>query len=69
MNELKCPHCGSTEVYDSDCFDMEITFDDNTGNDVVLRKINGCCDNCGATDLLWTEVYELKGYKDIMTNN
>ena len=69
MEELICPHCGSTEVYVSDCFDTEVTFDYNIQNEVVLRKINGYCDGCGATDLLWTEVYEFKGYKDVMANN
>lgn len=69
MEELICPHCGSDEVYDSDCFDTEVTFDYNINNEVVLRKINGYCDGCGATDLLWTEVYEFKGYKNVMANN
>ena len=68
MEELKCPHCGSTEVYDSDCFDIEVTLDYNTANEVVLRNINGYCDNCGATDLIWTEVYEFIGCRDIKTN-
>lgn len=69
MEELKCPHCGGTNVSASDCFDIEVTFDYNIYNEVVLRKINGYCDDCGATDLLWTEVYEFKGYKDVMANN
>ena len=68
MEELKCPHCGSTEVYDSDCFDVEITIDYNTGKEVVLRKMNGYCDSCGATDLIWTEVYEFTGCKDMTVN-
>lgn len=69
MEELKCPHCGGTNVSASDCFDTEIAFDYNIHNEVVLRKINGYCDDCGATDLLWTEVFEFKGYKDVMANN
>ena len=69
MKELNCPCCDSTEVYESDCFDIEVTFDYNTGHDVVLRKINGYCTTCLATDLIWTEVYELKGYQDITIND
>ena len=68
MNKLICPHCGSTDVSESDCFDIETTFDYNRCNEVILRKISGYCDGCGATDLLWTEVYEFAGYDNIMAN-
>lgn len=69
MVEFKCPHCGSIDIGDSDCSDIEVTFDYKRKNDVVLRKINGYCENCGATDLTWTEVYELVGCKDLKVSN
>ena len=69
MEELKCPHCGSLNVDCSDCYDTEITFDHQRENDIVIRKMNGNCGDCGATDLLWEEIYEYTGVRNIMTNN
>ena len=69
MKALKCPHCGSTDLRDLDCYDMEVTFDYNIDNEVVLRKINGYCFDCGAKDLVWTEVYEFTECKDIRIIN
>lgn len=57
MNVLKCPKCGSLNLYDDDCFDVETTFDYNRENEIVIRRINGRCEDC-ETELLWEDVYE-----------
>ena len=67
--ELKCPHCGSLNVDYSDCYDTEITFDSEKENEIVIRKMNGYCGDCGATDLLWEEIYEFVGVRNVMVNN
>ena len=69
MQELKCPHCGSLSVDYGDCYDTEITFDHQRENDIVIRKMIGYCEDCGATDLLWEEVFEYIGVRNVMTNN
>lgn len=68
MEELKCPHCGSDEVYVLDCSNIESTIDYDTGKEVIVREMNGCCDSCGAMDLSWVEVYEFVKYIDIKAN-
>ncbi len=68
MEELKCPHCGSENIESDDCYDIEVTFDRERENEVVLRHINGYCEDCGALDLQWTEVYEFIGYKGVKVN-
>lgn len=69
MEELKCPHCGSENVDVDDCYDTEITFDPQRENEIVVRKVSGYCCDCDATDLLWEEIYEFVGVRNIMTNN
>ena len=67
--ELKCPHCGSLNVDYSDCYDTEKAFDYEKENEIVIHRMNGYCEDCGATDLQWEEVYEFTGYQNIKVNN
>ena len=67
--ELKCPHCRSLNVNYGDCYDTETTFDAEKENEIVIRKMDGYCGDCGATDLLWEEIYEFVGVRNIMANN
>lgn len=69
MEELKCPHCGSLNVDYGDCYDTEITFDHQRENDIVIRKMNGYCGDCGADDLLWEEIYEFVGVRNVTSNS
>lgn len=69
MEELKCPHCGGLNVDYSCSYEIETSFDFQRGNEIVIRKMNGYCDDCGATDLLWEEIYEFVGVRNIMTKN
>ena len=57
--ELKCPKCGSTNVWQDDCYET-IKGEDETYKELMC----GHCDDCGA-DLQWTEVYMFIGFADM----
>lgn len=64
MIEVICPKCGSKNIYIGDCFDTENCFDSARSNYVMIRHMDGTCEDCG-TNLIWQEVYELVGAEKI----
>ena len=58
MEELKCPHDGTT-LEEDDCYDMTIW-----DNGTVVRYMNGYCSQCGKT-FQWTEHYNFANYSEV----
>lgn len=57
--ELKCPHCGSTEIEEDDCIDTE--YIDST---TMSKRYCGCCTKCEAL-VQWEEIFTFSHYQNV----
>lgn len=62
MEELKCPHCGSSYV------DTDVCNETYRTDDKVIKEYSGFCMDCG-TYLNWEEIFVFKEYSNIRIDN
>jgi len=58
MDEMRCPHCHSTNIKNDDVFDISATICDLT------EHCYGHCKTCGA-EIMYNRVYIFSHYEDI----
>ena len=61
--ELKCPHCGGTNIEEDDCIDTEYV-----NSTTMSRRCTGYCNDC-QSPLEWEEVFTFSEYQNIIVCN
>ena len=60
--DLKCPHCGSENIYEDVCNDTYRV------DDKVIKEYCGFCMDCGEL-LNWNEIFVFRAYSNIRIDN
>jgi hypothetical protein len=63
MIEVKCPHCGSTDIIEDDVMDKYVE-ENKQGDEVVVEEVFGVCGECDHS-LRWQRVYSLYEVRNI----